>query len=130
MDAPPTPPPMTTARACFLKRSLGACLRRRDAGLADLSLGDGPVDDTDQQDEPQGELKQWDIANEARECDVRKRAHRWVLSTDRRVPRPQEVDLHRDTPDQAEDVDPESPLAELEWSWVLWPTLQPRQKDR
>src|SRR5438067_3093634 len=27
MDAPPTPPPMTTARALVLKSSLGACLR-------------------------------------------------------------------------------------------------------
>src|SRR3989449_9977479 len=111
MDAPPTPPPMTTARACFLKRSLGACLRRRDAGVGGSPLRDDPVDKTHDQDHRERGLEQWDASDRPEVGKVRQTAHRRVLVADREVSRPEEVDLHSDTPDQAEDVDPEAPLA-------------------
>src|SRR5437899_11559443 len=111
MDAPPTPPPMTTARACFLKRYLGACLRRRDAGVEGSPLRDRPVDETHDQDHRERGLKQGDASDRPEVGKVRQAAHRRVLVADREVSRPEEVDLHGDTPDQAEDGDPEAPLA-------------------
>src|SRR5205814_5492120 len=61
---------------------------------------------------------------------VRQGADWRVLVADRQIPWPEEVDLHRNAPDESEDVDPQSPLAELEGRGPLRPTLQPREQNR
>src|SRR5689334_13498415 len=130
MDAPPTPPPMTTARAWVLKSSLGACLRgHRGRGRRRVSLGEEPVDEAHDDDQGKRELVDRDVGEETRDGDVWQGAQRWVLATDRRVARPQEVDLHRYAPGETKDVDDQSPAAELERCVVLWPALEPGQQD-
>src|SRR5207237_8008890 len=130
MDAPPTPPPMTTARALVLKSSLGACLRGGRGRMRRGPLRDHPVDKPDDDDRPEGELVNGDVAEKSRDGDFRESAERWVLTADHRVARPEEVDLHEDAPDEAEDVDDQPPLSELERSIFLRPPSQPSQEDR
>src|SRR5467141_2932229 len=147
MAAPPTPPPMTTARASVLTRTplstLPPCggrglvqlrsgrglgrLNRR--GLGGVALGQHVVDDAHEQDRPKSELEHRDRADRAADRHVRQSAERRVLSADRGVARPQEVDLHGDSPHKGEDVDDRSPLAELEGSRFFGPALQPGKKD-
>src|SRR6266851_1924763 len=129
MDAPPTPPPMTTARAWVLKSSLGACLPDCRGRIRHCPLRDHPVNKPDDDDRREGELIDRDVAEESRDGDVGQGAERWVLATYRRVARPEEVDLHRDAPGETEDVDDHSPAAELEGCAVLRPALQPGQQD-
>src|SRR2546428_10095961 len=112
MDAPPTPPPMTTARACFLKRSLGACLRRRDAGVEGSPLRDRPVDETHDQDHRERGLEQGDASDRPEVGKVRQAAHRRVLVADPEGSRPEEIDFPCDTPNQAQEGYPEAPPAQ------------------
>src|SRR5689334_19657724 len=118
MDAPPTPPPMTTARACCFKSCLGAGLRGRGRCRGYRALSEVPVDGADEKDGAERELEDRNAAEHAGDVRV-KGVERRVLSADRRIARPQEVDLHRDAPYQAKDVHPEAPLAELEGCIVL-----------
>src|SRR5689334_11790213 len=105
---------MTTARAWVLKRYLRRRFRGRDrSGRGRFALGCSPVDQADDEDQPECELVDGDVAEEPGHGDVGERAERWVLAADRRIARPQEVDLHRHAPDQAGDVDRHTPAAEL-----------------
>src|ERR1700745_3396119 len=122
---------MTTARAWFLKSSLGGGLygfNRRSFRRAALS--DGPVNQPYEDDDPEGELVNRDIAQESRDRDVRQSAQRWVLTADRSVARPQEVDLHGDAPDKAKDVEGNAPAAQLERRGLLRPAPEPGAKNR
>src|SRR3954471_14770228 len=126
MEAPPTPPPMTTALAFCLKRLLGASLRGGARCRARPALREEPVGETDDEDHREREFEHRDVAQEPADLQ---RAERRVLPSDRRVARPQEVDLHRDPVDEAKDVDPEAPLPELEWRGFLRPPAKPGEQD-
>src|SRR5260370_35400810 len=59
---------MTTARARFLNYSLGGCLSGLDrGGLRRIPLGDGPVNDPDDEDDGEGELVDRDVPDCAAE---------------------------------------------------------------
>src|SRR5213596_1995996 len=72
---------MTTARARFLKRRLGRRFGGLDyRSLGRLALGDGPIDEPNQDDHAERELVDGNVAEEARDCDVRQGAERRVLA--------------------------------------------------
>src|SRR5712691_10070909 len=122
MDAPPTPPPMTTARAWLLKRSLGGRFSGCDFRRARHPvLRERVVDGADDDDHPDGRFEDRDVAEEARDAEVGQSAQRWVA----RAARPQEVDEHAAAPHEAEDVDEQAPAPELERRAVLRPALRP-----
>src|SRR5439155_22509957 len=113
---------MTTARARFLKRRLCRGFDWLDyRSLGRLALGDGPKDEPNQDDHAKRELVDRNVAEEVWDRDLGQGAERRVLAAHRGVPRPQDVDLHRDAPDKAEYVDAASPLAQTEWSRLLGP---------
>src|SRR5260370_24741852 len=128
---------MTTARARFLNYSLGGCLSGLDrGGLRRIPLGDGPVNDPDDEDDGEGELVDRDVpdcaldAEGSRTGGVRERAERRVLAADRGVSGPQEVDFPRPAPDATEDVDYHSPLSKAAPRLVSLSALQPGSQDR
>src|SRR6202030_3283268 len=94
-----------------------------------VALGDHVVDDAHHKDQSKGEFIDGDSTDKAADGDVRERAHGRVLGADRGVAGPEEVDLHRNAPDQSEDVDDEAPLAELERGRLLWPAAEPGDED-
>src|ERR1051326_1725756 len=106
MDAPPTPPPMTTALACCFKSWLGARLRGRSCCCGRPALGEEPVREADYEDDAEGELEKRDLPDGPEVGDVRPHLPRGVLVSDRGVAWPQEVDLHGDSVDEAHDVEP------------------------
>src|SRR5579864_402460 len=121
---------MTTARAWFLKSSLGGGLYGFDRrSFRCAALSDGPVNQPYEHDDPEGELVDRDIAQESRDRDVGQSAQRWVLTADRSVARPQEVDLHGDAPHEAKDVEGYSPTPQLERRGLLGPALEPGAKN-
>src|SRR2546423_8131984 len=65
-----------------------------------FALRGGPVDQADEQDQAERELVDRDVGQEPGHRDVREGAERRVLAADRNVARPQEVDLHGDSPDK------------------------------
>src|SRR5260370_23018556 len=87
---------MTTARARFLNYSLGGCLSGLDrGGLRRIPLGDGPVNDPDDEDDGEGELVDRDVpdcaldAEGSRTGGVRERAERRGRGPRRRASAPQ-----------------------------------------
>src|SRR5438477_11609888 len=118
---------MTTARALVLKRWLGGGFCGADGcGGRRFALRGGPVDQADEQDQAERELVDRDVGQEPGDCDIRQGAERRVLAADYSVARPQEVDLHRDAPDKARDVDGHAPASELERRVLLGPSLESR----
>src|SRR6267143_286932 len=148
MAAPPTPPPMTTARAADFnsrpsprpspqKGGGGDCYVLSGAGLGRLdgrclgrvALRQHVIDDTNEQDQPKGELEYGNVGERTADRDVWQRAERRVLAADGSISRPQEVDLHGDAPDEGEDVDDRAPLAQLEGRGFLGPATEAGDED-
>src|SRR2546429_5528667 len=114
---------MTTARARFLKRRLCRGFDGLDyRSLGRLALGDGPIDEPNQDDHAKRELVDRNVAEEVWDRDLGQSAERRVLAAHRGVPRPQEVDLHRDAPNKAEEVYDRAPPARTEMSPLLRPS--------
>src|SRR5437762_9901380 len=122
--------PLTLALSPGGERGSRACFCGRGARVSCSALCDGPVDDADDQDHRKRRLEERETSDWSKVGEVRQAAYRRVLVADREVSRPQEVDLHRDAPDQPEDVDDQSPLAELERRRLLWPTVASCRQDR
>src|SRR5258708_37168569 len=98
---------MTPARARFLNYSLGGCLSGLDrGGVRRIPLGDGPVNDPDDEDDGEGELVDRDVpdcaldAEGSRTGGVRERAERRGLAPDPGGSGPQEGDFHLRPPDE------------------------------
>src|SRR5438270_13636098 len=116
---------MTTARALVLKRWLGWGFCGADGcGGRRFALRGGPVDQADEQDQAERELVDRNVGQEAGHCDIRERAERRVLAPDQSIARPQEVDLHRDAPDKARDVDRQTPASKPEGRVLPGPSLE------
>src|SRR3979490_360213 len=130
MAAPPTPPPLTTARAFdFNLRLLPPPPPHPPPPPPPRGGGRQGGDGTHEEDQPKGELEDRDVADWAADRDVGQRAQRWVLAADRGVPGPQEVDLHRNAPQEGEHVDDRAPAAELERRRLLGPAAEPGAED-
>src|SRR5260370_14547686 len=107
---------MTTARARFLNYSLGGCLSGLDrGGLRRIPLGDGPVNDPDDEDDGEGELVDRDVpdcaldAEGSRTGGAREPAERRGPAADRTVPVPHAQVYTLPPPDQTADGDGAAP---------------------